>query len=87
MTEHVKNKHPYYADFYNYVKAARKLIALGADINSRGAAPFQVAEMNDAFNALHLFREIKKTNKRYDKERSKFKVEKMQNLLSDITKY
>ncbi len=58
-----KNKPLHYAAFYNSVKAAKKLIAAGADlngINGRGATPFQVAEMNNAFNILQLFRETNK---------------------------
>ena len=62
-----KNKPLHYAAFYNSVKAAKRLIAAGADIqcmNGRGATPFKVAEMHEAYKVLHMFREMKKANKR-----------------------
>ena len=61
-----KNKPLHYAAFYNSVKAAKKLIAAGADIygmNGRGATAFQIAEMHEAFNILQLFRQSRKANK------------------------
>lgn len=57
-----KNKPLHYAAYYNSVKAAKKLIAAGADIscvNGMGATPLQVAEINDAFNVLELLKRFK----------------------------